>query len=68
GDVGTALRLAAAAEVLRGSFFRPVELEHVDHDRALQTLGPAGYDRARAEGAAMTPAGRRQLVRAVRVR
>ena len=68
GDVETALRLSAAAEALRSSFFRPMEVEHIDHDMALQTLGPAGYERARAEGAAMTASARRQMVRAVQVR
>ena len=43
GDVETALRLSAAAEVLRSSFFRPLEVEHTgDHEIALETLGPAG--------------------------
>ncbi|MDQ3640762.1 MAG: tetratricopeptide repeat protein, partial [Actinomycetota bacterium] len=69
GDIETALRLSAAAEALRSSFLRPVEVEHtVDREIALQALGPAGYERARAEGAAMTASARRQLVRAVQVR
>ena len=69
GDVETALRLSAAAEVLRGSFFRPLEVEHaVDDEIALRSLGRAGCDRARTEGAAMTAAARRQLVRALQLR
>ncbi len=69
GDLPTALRLSAAAETLRRTSFRMVEAEQaIDHDVALLALGPDGYDRARTEGAAMTPAARRELVRAVRVR
>ncbi len=61
------LRLAAAAEVLRSSL-RPLEVEHtVDHEVALLTLGREDYDGARTDGAAMTAAARRQLVRAVHV-
>lgn len=68
GDVVTALRLAGAAEALRSSFFRPLEVEQsVDHALALRILGADDYDRARAEGAQLTAAARRQLVRAVRV-
>jgi predicted ATPase/DNA-binding SARP family transcriptional activator len=68
GDLVTALRLAGAAEALRRSFFRPLEVEHsVDHEAALRALGADGYDRARTEGAQLTAAARRQLVRAVRV-
>ena len=68
-DLATALRLSSAAEALRSSFFRPLELEHtLDQEVALRTLGAEGYDRARTEGAAMTAGARRQLVRAVQVR
>jgi hypothetical protein len=62
------MRLCAAAEALRTSSFRPLEVEDaMDHDLALLALGPARYDRARTEGAKMTPAARRELVRAVQV-
>jgi predicted ATPase/DNA-binding SARP family transcriptional activator len=68
GDLATALRLSAAAEALRISSRRLLEVEHtVDHDVALLALGRAGYDQARAEGAAMTAEARRQLARAVQV-
>ena len=68
GDFDTALRLSAAAEALRSSFLRPLEVEDsVDHGVALRLLGAAGYDRARSEGAVMTAAERRQLVRRVHV-
>ena len=66
GDIVTALRLSAAAEAMRKSFFRPIEVEHaVDHEVALRTLGPEGYERARMDGAAMAAADRRLLARAV---
>jgi predicted ATPase/DNA-binding SARP family transcriptional activator len=68
GDLATALRLSSAAEALRSSFLRPVEVEQsVDHGVALQSLGAKGYDCARTEGARMTAAERRQLVRTVQV-
>jgi len=67
GDVLTAVHLSAAAESLRRRSYRPLEVENtVDREVALGVLGPAGYDRACAEGAAMPAAERRHLVRSVR--
>jgi predicted ATPase/DNA-binding SARP family transcriptional activator len=68
GDLPTAVRLSAAATSLRKRSYSPLEVElTLDCDAALLALGPADYDRARAEGAAMQAAERRELVRSVRV-
>lgn len=69
GDMATGLRLSGAAEALRSTPFSRPEVERaVDHELALLTLGPVGYERARTDGTTMTAAARRELVRAVQVR
>jgi tetratricopeptide (TPR) repeat protein len=68
GDLATAVRLAAAAQALRGSWFRPLEAEgRIDPDVAMVALGRAGYESARHEGASLTAEARRALVRGLAV-
>jgi tetratricopeptide (TPR) repeat protein len=68
GDMGTAVRLAAAAEALRSTSYQPIYAEPPpDVDVVVAHLGRHGYEAARSEGATMTPAARRLLVRGVTV-
>jgi tetratricopeptide (TPR) repeat protein len=68
GDLVTALRLSGAAEALRRSSYRPLEVEQtVDREAAIEILGPAACEQACREGAAMTTEARRRLARSVRV-
>lgn len=68
GDMATAVRLAAAATRLGRASYRALEAEPIPDPAAMvAVLGRAGYQAAQAEGAAMTPAARRQLARSVTV-
>jgi hypothetical protein len=68
GDPETAVRLAAAAEALRSTQYRPMEVEPgLDPAALVAALGPAAYEAARADGAALSPEARRDLVRGVTV-
>ena len=69
GDPATAVRLAAAAEALRSTQYRPMEAEPgLDRAAMVAALGPAGFGTARAEGAAMTADTRRAVLRGVAAR
>ncbi|HTJ75476.1 MAG TPA: tetratricopeptide repeat protein [Acidimicrobiales bacterium] len=68
GDAATAARLAAAAAAMRGPSFRPLETEPgLDPDVLRAALGPAAFEAAHREGAALTVAARRDLARSVTV-